>query len=42
MIEKELGNKAKAKELLKKALEINPMFDILQTEIAKRNLAELS
>ena len=42
MIEKELGNKAKAKELLKKALEINPSFDILQTEIAKKNLAELS
>lgn len=42
MIEKQLGNKAKAKELLKKALEINPMFDILQTEIAKKNLAELS
>lgn len=42
MIEKELGNKAKAKELLKKALDINPMFDILQSEIAKKNLAELS
>lgn len=41
MIEKELGNKAKAKELLKKALDINPSFDILQTEVAKKNLAEL-
>ena len=42
MIEKELGNKAKAKELLKKALETSPMFDVLQAEIAKKNLAELS
>ena len=42
MIEKELGNKAKAKELLKKALELNPEFDVLQSDIAKKNLAELS
>ena len=41
MIEKQLSNKPKAKELLKKALEINPSFDILQAEIAKKNLEEL-
>ena len=41
MIEKELGNKAEAKKLLKKAIETNPKFDLLQTEIAQKTLAEL-
>lgn len=42
MIEKELGNKAEAAKLLKKALEINPKFDLLQAEIAQKILQELS
>lgn len=42
MIEKELGNKSEAVKLLKKALETNPKFDLLQAEIAQKTLQELS
>ena len=42
MIEKELGNKTEAKKLLKKAIETNPKFDLLQAEIAQKTLTELS
>jgi hypothetical protein len=34
------GDKQKGAEYLKKALDINPNFDILQAEIAKKKLAE--
>ncbi len=42
MIEKESGNKKAAAEYLKKALEINPHFDILQSEKAKSALESVS
>jgi tetratricopeptide (TPR) repeat protein len=42
MIEKGLGNKKAAADYLKKALEINPAFDILQAEKAKTALQEIS
>lgn len=42
MIEKELGNKSEAAKLLKKALETNPKFDLIQAEIAQKILQELS
>ena len=42
MIEKELGNKTEAVKFLKKALETNPKFDLLQVEIAQKTLQELS
>lgn len=42
MIEKESGNKAQAVKLLKKALETNPKFDLIQAEIAQKTLQELS
>ena len=41
MIEKGLGNNKAAKDLLQKALQINPAFDTLQTEKAQSALAEL-
>ncbi len=41
MIESELGNQKKAKELLQKALKLNPSFDVLQAEKAKSKLAQL-
>jgi tetratricopeptide (TPR) repeat protein len=41
MIEKDLGNQAEAKKLLEQALKINPMFDLIQTENARKALAEL-
>lgn len=41
MIERELGNKKAAAELLQRALKTNPAFDILQAEKAKQALAEL-
>jgi tetratricopeptide (TPR) repeat protein len=41
MIEKDLGNEKEAKELLQKALQLNPMFDLLQAEKAKKALSEL-
>lgn len=42
MIERELGNKTEAARLLKKALETNPKFDLIQAEIAQKTLQELS
>lgn len=42
MIEKQLGGKARAKGLLQAVLKINPAFDILQADIAKNALEELS
>lgn len=42
MIENRLGNKSEAVRLLKKALETNPKFDFLQSEIAQKTLQELS
>ena len=42
MIERELGNKQKAREFLQKALELSPNFDILQAEKAKTALESLS
>jgi len=42
MIEKDLGNRAEAKKLLEQALKLNPAFDLLQAETAKKVLAELS
>ena len=42
MIEKQLGNKSQAKKYLQEALKLNPMFDILQNENAKKALQELS
>lgn len=41
MIENALGNKTDAAKLLKKALETNPKFDLLQSEIAQKTLQEL-
>lgn len=41
MIEKDLGNQAEAKKLLEQALKINPMFDLLQADIARKALSEL-
>ncbi|MDQ3132086.1 MAG: hypothetical protein M3Q99_15160 [Acidobacteriota bacterium] len=42
MIEKASGNKKEAKRLLEKALKLNPAFDLLQTETARKTLEELS
>ena len=42
MIEKSLGNKKAAADYLRKALQINPAFDILQAEKAKTALQEIS
>jgi tetratricopeptide (TPR) repeat protein len=41
MIEKDLGNGKEAKRLLEQALKINPMFDLIQSEHAKKALSEL-
>jgi tetratricopeptide (TPR) repeat protein len=41
MIEKDLGNLAEAKKYLAAALKINPAFDLLQAENARRALAQL-
>jgi tetratricopeptide (TPR) repeat protein len=41
MIEKSLGNKKAAGEYLRKALQTNSAFDVLQAENAKKALAEL-
>jgi tetratricopeptide (TPR) repeat protein len=41
MIEKDLGNRAEAKKWLESALKINPMFDLLQAENARKALSEL-
>ena len=42
MIENALGNKADAAKFLKSALEINPEFDVLQADVARRTLEEIS
>ena len=42
MIEKQLGNKKEAIRLLQTALKLNPMFDLLQNENAKKALQELN
>ena len=42
MIEKSLGNKKAAADYLRKALQLNPAFDILQAEKAKAALQEIS
>jgi hypothetical protein len=42
MIEKALGNKKAAAQLLKQSLELNPAFDFIQSENAKIALNELS
>lgn len=42
MIEKDLGNKRAAADYLKKALELNPSFDILQAEKAASALKEIN
>ena len=41
MIEKDSGNQAEAKKMLETALKLNPMFDLLQAENARKALAEL-
>lgn len=41
MIEKDLGNGKEAKRLLEQALKLNPMFDLIQSENAKKALSEL-
>jgi len=41
MIEKDLGNLTEAKKWLETALKINPMFDLIQAENARRALSEL-
>ncbi len=41
MIEKSLGDRKAAKDLLQKALQLNPSFDTLQAEQAQTALAEL-
>ena len=41
MIEKDLGNTTEAKKLLENALKLNPAFDLLQAENAKKALQEL-
>jgi tetratricopeptide (TPR) repeat protein len=41
MIEKDLGNGKEAKRLLEQALKLNPRFDLLQSENAKKALSEL-
>lgn len=42
MIEKSLNNRAEAKRLLQSALELNPQFDLIQTEIARQALDALN
>ncbi len=41
MIEKDLGNGKEAKRLLEQALKLNPMFDLIQSEKARKALSEL-
>lgn len=42
MIEKDLGNLVEARKLLSQALELNPAFDLIQNENARRALIELN
>jgi tetratricopeptide (TPR) repeat protein len=41
MIEKDLGHGNEAKRLLEQALKLNPMFDLIQSEHARKALSEL-
>ncbi|MEP6903750.1 MAG: tetratricopeptide repeat protein [Actinomycetota bacterium] len=41
MIEKDLGNRAEAKKMLEAALKLNPMFDLIQAENARKAISEL-
>jgi hypothetical protein len=41
MIEKDLGNRTEAKRFLEQALKLNPAFDLLQAENARKALQEL-
>jgi tetratricopeptide (TPR) repeat protein len=41
MIAKDLGDKKEAKKMLETALKINPAFDLIQAENARRALVEL-
>ena len=41
MIEKALGNRKEAIKLLESAIKLNPAFDVIQADNAKRTLAEL-
>ncbi|HMS40083.1 MAG TPA: tetratricopeptide repeat protein [Pyrinomonadaceae bacterium] len=41
MIEKDLGNRTESKKLLEQALKLNPAFDLLQAENARKALLEL-
>ncbi|CAN5249268.1 hypothetical protein BH10ACI1_BH10ACI1_03990 [soil metagenome] len=41
MIEKDLGNRAEAKKMLEQALKLNPAFDLLQAENARKVLQGL-
>ena len=41
MIEEGLGNSKEAKKLLEQALKLNPAFDLLQAENARKALQEL-
>ena len=41
MIEKALGNNAQAKNLLGSAVKINPLFDLVQAPIAKKEFSEM-
>jgi len=41
MIEKDLGNRAEAQKYLEQALKLNPAFDLLQAEKARKALMEL-
>ncbi len=40
MIEKDLGNRAEAKKMLETALKLNPLFDLIQAENARKALSE--
>ena len=42
MIENALGNRSEARRLLKTAIETNPSFDLLQADIARKTLSELT
>lgn len=41
MIEKALGNRLAALQSLEKAIKLNPAFDLIQTEVAKKAIADL-
>jgi hypothetical protein len=41
MIHRAAGERARARELLQRALTLNPRFHVLQAEIAERTLREI-